>query len=204
MIYIEFDNESNVPEETVQKAAESARQFDVRLRRIDGLKSRRVAAQASSTAGLIAGFARKVSRISGRFADSAIEATPMRDDYRAVMRERGGMRPRDIPWLACERAILGDYCVITEKVGFQLLFDMRIPPATFTLNLHTRSDEAICPDDQDATLRVGVAEVPFPLHLPGGLRADDIAQAFEVMMPLIEKSAMELWMQSEGGTREVF
>lgn len=204
MIYIEFDNESNVPEEAVERAAARAVQFDARLRRIGGLTSRRVAARASAAAGMIAGSARRVAHIAGRFSGAAIDANPMRSDYRAAMQVRGGIQPSDLPWLACERAITGEYDVTTRRVGFQLAFSMKIPPATVTLNLHAREDEAFCPDESEATMRCGVAEVPLPLHLPPGMTAEDLAAAVQLMLPAIEKSALALWLQSEGGIREVF
>lgn len=205
MIHIQFDNENNVPEEVVEVAAMRARQFDARLRRIDGIPSRSVAAKASAAAGMIAGSARRFSLIEGRFSQTAIEANPMRADYRAAMQVRGGMQPKDLPWLACERAITGEYDVFTRRVGFQLVFSMKVPPASVTLNLHARADdEAICPDELDATMRCGVAEVPYPLHLPPGMTSGDLAAAVGVMLPTIEKSALALWLQSEGGTKEVF
>ncbi len=204
MIFIEFDNESNVPEDTVQKAAHRAEEYNARLRRIRGLPSSRVAAQASATAGMIAGRANRFKRITGRFGRTSIEATPMRPDYAAAMNERGGIRPRDLPWLACEKAIRGDYDVYQRSVGFQLTFSMDIPPASVTLRLDAREDESLNPAEEEATLRCGVAEVPFPLHLPAGMRSEDLASAIELLLPVIEKSAVTLWMQSSGGRQEVF
>ncbi|MBX3727805.1 MAG: hypothetical protein KF858_01360 [Candidatus Sumerlaeia bacterium] len=204
MIHIEFDNERNIPEESVHRHAAQARQWDARLRRLGGLSSRTVAAQASAAAGMIASQAARVAHIRGGFAATAIDATPIKADYRAALEVRGGLQPRDLPWLACERAISGDYDVSFRRVGFRLALHLAIPPATVTLHLHTRADEAICPDEHDATIRIGVAEVPLPLYLPPGMRADDLAKAFEVVMPLIERSALDLWLESEGGTREVF
>ncbi len=204
MIYIEFDDESNVPEDTVRREAHRAEEYDAKLRRIHGVSSKRVAAHASAAAGMIAGRASRFSRISGRFGRTAIEATPMRADYAAAMNERGGMRPRDLPWLACEKAIRGDYDVYQRRVGFQLTFAMKIPPASVTLDLFQHEDDSLNPNVPDATFRCGVAEVPFPLHLPAGMRGDDLASAIELLMPVIQKSAVDLWMQSEGGTREVF
>jgi hypothetical protein len=176
------------------------------MRRLTGLSSRRVAAQASAAAGMISGAARKVTRVSGRFAGAGlgIDANPVRADYRAALEVKGGMEPRDLPWLASERALAGDFDVDCQRVGFVLDFAMDIPPALLRLNLHACQDDSLAPASEQATLKVGAAEVPLPLYLPPGLRTEDLASAFEVLMPMIEKAALDLWISSEGGTREVF
>jgi hypothetical protein len=204
MIHIEFDDERNVPEDRVQAAAQEARRYDARLGRIHGLRGQDVAARATSAAGMIAGATRRFSRVAGRFSTTGIDAHPMKPDYRAALSVRGGIEPRHLPWLACERAIAGHYDVTCQRVGFQLDFFFKMPPATVTLNLSARCDDSLAPDEEDATLAVGVARVPFPMHLPAGMAPADLARAIELIMPVIERSALDLWIESEGGTREVF
>lgn len=204
MIHIEFDDERNVPEETVEAAAQRARQWDARMRRLSGLRSRQVAATAASTAGMIGGSSRKLSRIRGRFAEAVIDPTPMKADYRAALSVSGGIQPRHLPWLACERAIQGEYDVVCKRVDFELELAFKIPPAKVTLSLGACDDDSIDPGVGEATLSVGVASAPLPLHLPSGMGPNDLAAALNLIMPQIEKAAFDLWLQSDGGLREVF
>ena len=202
MIHIEFDDERNVPEDRVQVAAQEARRYDARLGRIHGLRGQDVAARATTAAGMIAGATRRFARVAGRFSTTGIDAHPMKPDYRAALAVRGGIEPRHLPWLACERAIAGHYDVTCERVGFQLDFHFKMPPATVTLNLSARADDSLAPEEEEASLSVGVAR--FPMHLPVGMAVADLARAVELMLPVIERSALDLWIESEGGSREVF
>lgn len=203
MIQICFDEKRNVPETMVERSAMTARKWGPRMKRITGLTSDIVSNIAIASAFSVANGAGFPS-VSGAFCDSVMLAVrPLKADLEAAaMRMWGGVPVTKLPWLASENAIIDDYEVEIKKIGFVLDCNTDVPRVILSMSFG--SDGIHVEPLAEATLSIGVANLPFMTHMPAGMLPHDLGVAMKIIAKQIHSASVALWVDSAGGTKEVF